>query len=348
MGWDAGVSNATTLHYLAYYPVRSELPTLNSNLINTARAKAAEAIKSAFALREAERKVSMPSSDACPPRYNVHTYKVDWESQTVRMSLVGDRQTIRFAIPDYNAAYAGYPTDTADLLFRNGVWWLHVVVTVPAPDVVPTDQVVGVDLGLAQPAVTSNNRFLGKRARKAIEGRLFHLKRKLQQKGTRSAKRHLKRLRRKQARFRRNTDHILSKQIVASVEPGATIVLENLTDIRKRTKIKRKTETSRRVHSWSFAQLKGFIEYKAEGRGCTVVAVDPRHTSQMCSCCGHTARNNRRSRGRFVCRACGYELHADLNAARTIAAKYHARIAIRDTGGLTVNQPIVSSPIRSG
>jgi putative transposase len=348
MGWDAGVSNATKLHYLAYYPVRSELPTLNSNLINTARAKAAEAIKSAFALREAERKVSMPSSDACPPRYNVHTYKVDWESQTVRMSLVGDRQTIRFAIPDYNAAYAGYPTDTADLLFRNGVWWLHVVVTVPAPDVVPTDQVVGVDLGLAQPAVTSNNRFLGKRAWKAIEGRLFHLKRKLQQKGTRSAKRHLKRLRRKQARFRRNTDHILSKQIVASVEPGATIVLENLTDIRKRTKIKRKTETSRRVHSWSFAQLKGFIEYKAEGRGCTVVAVDPRHTSQMCSCCGHTARNNRRSRGRFVCRACGYELHADLNAARTIAAKYHARIAIRDTGGLTVNQPIVSSPIRSG
>src|SRR5215213_227533 len=208
LGWEAGVSNATKLHYLAYYPVRSELPTLNSNLINTARAKAAEAIKSAFALKKLERVVSMPVSAACSPRYNVHTYKVDWESQTVRMSLVGDRQTIRFAIPDYNAAYAGYPTDTADLLFRNGVWWLHVVVTVPAPDVVPTDQVVGVDLGLAQPAVTSNNRFLGKRAWKAIEGRLFHLKRKLQQKGTRSAKRHLKRLRRKQTRFRRNCDHV--------------------------------------------------------------------------------------------------------------------------------------------
>ncbi len=268
MGWDAGVSNATKLHYLAYYPVRSELPTLNSNLINTARAKAAEAIKSAFALREAERNGQHAVLGRFrPPRYNVHTYKVDWESQTVRMSLVGDRQTIRFAIPDYNAAYAGYPTDTADLLFRNGVWWLHVVVTVPAPDVVPTDQVVGVDLGLAQPAVTSNNRFLGKRAWKAIEGRLFHLKRKLQQRGTRSAKRHLKRLRRKQARFRRNTDHILSKQIVASVEPGATIVLENLTDIRKRTKIKRKTETSRRVHSRSFAQPEGFYRVQSRGTG---------------------------------------------------------------------------------
>jgi putative transposase len=348
IGWEAGVSNATKLHYLAYYPVRSELSALNSNLIKTARAKAAEAIKSAFALRTLERKVSMPLSEACPPRYNMHTYRVDWESQTVRMSLVGDRQTIRFSVPDYSAKYAGYPVDTADLLFRHGQWWLHVVVTIPAPEIDPIDQVVGVDLGIVRPAVTSNNRFLGKRAWKAVEGRLFHLKRALQKKGSRSAKRHLKRLGHKQARFRRNTDHILSKQIVRSVEPGATIVLENLSDIRKRAKVKRKTEESRRVHSWSFAQLKSFIEYKAEERGCTVVAVDPRHTSQACSRCGHTARNNRRSRGRFVCRKCGFELHADLNAARNIAAKYHAGVARRDAGGLNVNQPIVSSPTRSG
>jgi IS605 OrfB family transposase len=343
LGWDADVANATKLHYLVYYPVKSDHPTLVSDLINQARVKAAEALRSAFALRKAERKVSMPSSDACPPRYNVHTYRLDWESQTVRISTTGGRQTIRFSIPDYSAAYAGYPTDTADLLFRNDSWWLHVVVTVPAPDIAPIDQVVGVDLGMVRPAVTSNNRFLGKRAWKAVEGRLFHLKRKLQQKATKSAKRHLKRVRGKQARFRLNNDHILSKQIVASVEPGATIVLENLTDMRKRSKVKRKTETSRPVHSWSFAQLKSFVEYKAEERGCRVVAVDPRHTSQACSRCGHTARNNRRTRGRFVCRNCGFDLHADLNAARNIAAKYHARVATRDTGGLPVNQPIVSN-----
>jgi IS605 OrfB family transposase len=161
--------------------------------------------------------------------------------------------------------------------------------------------------------------------------------------GTKSAKRHLRKLRRKQARFRRDCDHVLSKQIVQSAQPGATLVLENLTDIRKRSKIRKRTETSRRVHSWSFAQVKGFVAYKAEERGCTVVGVDPRHTSQACSCCGHVARNNRRSRGRFVCRTCGYELHADLNAARNIAAKYHARVARRDPGGLPVNQPIVST-----
>jgi len=334
VGWDAGVGNATKLHYLTYYPVKAEHPTLVSDLIVQARMKAAEALRSAFALQKQNRQVSMPVSAACPPRYNVHTYKLDWESQTVRISTTRERHTIRFDIPEYSQKYAGFPVGTADLMARDGTWWLHVVVTVPAPALEATDAVVGVDLGLTRPAVTSENRFLGKRRWKAIEGRTFHLKRALQKKGTKSAKRHLRRLRYMQARFRRDCDHVLSKQIVQSAEPGSTIVVENLTDIRKRVKAKKRTETKRRIHSWSFAQLRTLIEYKAEERGCRVVAVDPRHTSQQCSRCGHTARNNRRSRGRFVCRACGLELHADLNAARNIAAKYQASVGTSDAGGL--------------
>jgi IS605 OrfB family transposase len=343
VGWKQRIVNGVALHHATYYPLKAEHPTLVSDLIIQARVKATEALKSAFALRKTGRKVGMPQSAACPPRYNVHTYKVDWERQTVRMSTTGGRQTIGFDVPDYCVQYAGYPVDTADLINQDGVWWLHVVVTVPAPAVEPTEEVVGVDLGLAQPAVTSNNQFLGKRVWKDIEGRLFSLKRHLQRRGTRSAKRHLRKVRRKQARFRRDCDHVLSKQIVQSAQPGATIVLENLTDLRKRSKIRKQTKTSRRVHSWSFAQVKRFVEYKAEERGCTVAGVDPRHTSQTCSCCGHVARNNRRSRGRFVCRRCGYELHADLNAARTLAAKYHAGRGTASTGGLPVNQPIVST-----
>jgi len=63
---------------------------------------------------------------------------------------------------------------------------------------------------------------------------------------------------------------------------GATLVLEHLTDIRTRTKTRKQTRTSRKVHRWSFAQLKCFIVYKAEERGCTVAGVDPRHASQTC------------------------------------------------------------------
>jgi predicted transposase len=43
LGWDAELSNATKLHYLVYYPLKSEHPTLVSDLINQARVKAAEA-----------------------------------------------------------------------------------------------------------------------------------------------------------------------------------------------------------------------------------------------------------------------------------------------------------------
>ncbi|HEY3228485.1 MAG TPA: transposase [Roseiflexaceae bacterium] len=343
LGWDTNVSNATKLHFLAYYAVRNALPNLNSNLTNTARAKAAEALRSAFKLRkDPKRTVSQPRSVACPPRYNVHTYRVDWESQTVRMSLVGGRQTIRFRVPDYAAKYVGYRVDTADLIERNGRWWLHVVVTVPPPAVAPTDQIVGVDLGINRPAVTSNNRFLGQRRWKAVEGRYFRLTRALQKSGTKSAKRHLRKVKRHRARFRRDADHVLSKQIVAAAEPGSTLVLENLKDIRKRMQAKRRTQTKRRMHSWPFASLKAKVEYKAEERGCTVVAVDPRHTSQACSRCGHSARNNRRSQSVFKCRKCGFQLNADLNAARNIAAKYRAGGGMSPAGGLR-NQPIVST-----
>jgi putative transposase len=260
----------------------------------------------------------------------------------VRLSLVGGRQTIRFRIPDYAAKYAGNPTATADLIFRDGEWWLHVVVTVPAPNVEPTDQVVGVDLGINRPAVTSTNHFLGQRRWKAVEGRYLKVIRVLQKKGTKSAKRHLRKLKRRKARFRKDADHVLSKQIVAAADTGATIALENLKDIRKQMRAKRRTQTKRRMHSWPFASLKAKIEYKAEERGCTVVAVDPRHTSQACSRCGHSARNNRRSQSVFICGRCGYHLNADLNGARNIAAKYRAGGGISPAGGLC-NQPIVST-----
>jgi putative transposase len=226
---------------------------------------------------------------------------------------------------------------------RDGTWWLHVVVTVPAPEIEPTEQVIGVDLGINRPAVTSTNQFLGMRRWKAVEGRYFKLIRALQKKGTKSAKRHLRKLKRRRSRFRKDADHVLSKQIVAAAEPGSTIVLENLKDIRKRMKAKRRSQTKRQMHSWPFASLKTKIEYKAEEWGCTVVAVDPRHTSQACSRCGHSARNNRRSQSVFKCQKCGYQLNADLNAARNIAAKYRADGGTSPGGGLR-NQPIVSTP----
>ena len=342
LGWEAEIGNATKLHYLVYYPVKAAHPTLVSDLVNQARVKAAEAVRSALTLKRNGRRFGQPRSTACPPRLNKNTYRLDWESQTVRLSTTSGRQTLRYEVPDFAQKYIGGSPDSADLIFRGGLWWLHAVVTVPTPEIDATDDVIGVDLGLAQPAVTSNGWFLGKKAWRNLEARRFKQRRALQAKGTKSAKRRLKMMRRAQARFRRDCDHVLSKRIVQATPPGGTIALENLTNIRKRVTV-RHGQQARRVHGWSFDQIRSFVEYKAEERGCTVVAVDPRHTSQRCPSCGHTARNNRRSRAWFICRKCGYQLHADLVGARNVAAKYRALPSKTGEGGRPVKAPIVGT-----
>lgn len=341
-GWANNERNGVRLHHGTYYPLRERYPALLSDLHCQARVKATEALRSAFILKRRGRKVSCPNSSTCPPRLNKHTFKIDWSERSVRMSTTQGRTTIAFHVPAYAEKYVGAAVLMGDLIQRDGRWWLHIVVDIPAAEVSPSADVVGVDLGIVQPAATSNNRFLGKRRWRAVERRNFNLRRALQAKRTKSAKRHLRIMRRRQARFRRDCDHVLSKQIVECVEPGGTIVLENLRDIRSRVKVRHGAQ-SRRLHSWSFAQLKSFVEYKAEERGVKVVGVDPRHTSQTCSSCGHVARNNRRSRGDFWCRQCGYRTHADRNGARNIAAKYLASVGISDPGGASVKGPIVGN-----
>jgi putative transposase len=60
------------------------------------------------------------------------------------------------------------------------------------------------------------------------------------------------------------------------------------------------------------------LSAKAESAGRTVIAIDPRHTSQRCAQCGHTEAGNRVTQAEFRCLACGHQAHADVNAARNI------------------------------
>jgi IS605 OrfB family transposase len=247
-------------------------------------------------------------------------------------------------VPKHARQYIGSKVCSADLCERNGRNFLHLVVWLPAPVVDPCEEVIGVDLGLNRPAVTSNRVFLGDRRWKEQERRLFRLRRQLQKKGSKSAQRHLKKLSGQLFRQRKDHDHVLSKRLVQHATPGSTIVLENLSNIRERV-THRKGEGQRRMHSWSFAQFHRFVAYKAEARGIEVVKVDPRHTSQTCSRCGHQARNNRRSQSLFLCRNCGYCCNADLNASYNIRDKHLACLASFGTslaGGLPVKQAIVS------
>lgn len=342
IGWERGLANGVALHRLTYYDLRRLYPELPAQLVCSSRIRATEALKCARSNRKQGRKVSRPHSKGLPIRYDVRSFRPFIEKGYFGLSTVAGRLPVAFSMNPHARALLGQAAaiNSADLIARNGAFWLHVCISLPAVVVPATDEVVGIDLGLNRPAVTSHNRFLGQRRWKAIERRYFRLCRKLQAKGTRSARRHLRRLRGKVGRFRRDCDHVLSKRLVQSVSPGATLVVENLTNLRSRAK-QRGQVARRRLHTWSFAQLRGFLEYKAEQQGCRVEGVSPHHTSQRCSRCGFTHKRNRKTLARFVCRECGFELNADLNGARNVAWKYLAGVGMPDAGGLPVNQPHV-------
>ncbi len=332
-GWLNSQKNGVKLHHATYYTVKELCKGLVSDLIVQARMKATEALRSAFARKKAGRKASQPRSNLCPARYNVHTYKLNWQNSTVNLATSpGNRLVIGFSIAGYATKYVGLSVDTADLIYRKGSLWLHVVVSVPEVEFVDSGETIEVDLGLTHPAVTSKRKFLGTRHWKEVDRRYFRTKRCLQSKGTKSAKRHLRKLAGKKMRFRRDCDHVLSKRIVQSATSGATIVIENLTEIRSRARL-RKGEGQRRLHSWSFAQLRSLLSYKAEEAGMKVVAIDPRHTSQTCSRCGYQSRSNRTKQSRFLCKECSYQLNADLNASYNIRDKHLASLGISLAGG---------------
>ncbi|CAB1129488.1 protein of unknown function [Candidatus Hydrogenisulfobacillus filiaventi] len=146
------------------------------------------------------------------------------------------------------------------------------------------------------------------------------LRQRLQQKGTKSAKRLLKKRRRKEHRFATDVNHRIAKRLVAKAkDTGRGIALEDLTGIRDRITVKKAQR--RRQHSWAFYQLRTFVSYKAKLAGVPVALVDPRNTSRTCPLCGLIDKRNRPDQAHFRCIGCGFAGPADTIAAGNIARR---------------------------
>ncbi|MEP6774704.1 MAG: transposase, partial [Chloroflexota bacterium] len=152
----------------------------------------------------------------------------------------------------------------------------------------------------------------------SIRHRNARLRAKLQSKGTKAAKRLLRKRRRKEGRFANHVNHVISKGIVREAKAlGQGIALENLSGIRDRVTVR--VSHRRTLHSWAFYQLRQHITYKAILAGVPVALIDPRNTSRMCSECGYTDKANRPSQSLFLCRQCQFSALADYNAAVNIS-----------------------------
>ncbi|HEY4385606.1 MAG TPA: hypothetical protein VGN34_14195, partial [Ktedonobacteraceae bacterium] len=152
--------------------MRHQYPDLPAQLVCAARVKATEAVKSALDRKKKGRKTGVPRSRLAAIRYDVRSYWVKWENMTARLATVAGRVLLGFTVPDYACKYIGGRVCSADLCSRKGRFTLHVVVTLPDPNVAPSGEVIGVDLGLNRPAVTSNRHFLGERRWKEQERRI--------------------------------------------------------------------------------------------------------------------------------------------------------------------------------
>jgi IS605 OrfB family transposase len=322
--WDEDITNINTAHHRVYGQTREQFG-LGAQLAVCARAKVVEAIKA----------VKAKKRDTCPTfgprgsiRYDARTYRL-MSLDRVSLNTVEGRVVCRLLL---GARQHGMLVDPvweiggADLVWRAGVYYLHVTQSRAAPEeATPEGGTLGVDLGIVALATDSEGeQFTGKVIR-IVRGRYHRRRQRLQKVGTKNAKRRLRQMRRRESRFQSDTNHCIGKQLVqkAAVARKA-LALEDLSGIRERTAVQRAHRYER--HSWAFFQLRAYITYKAAQVGVPVHLVDPRNTSRTCSACGHCEKANRKSQESFLCQRCGFTLNADFNAALNSSRKEWAAV----------------------
>jgi IS605 OrfB family transposase len=309
IGFEAGVFSQPSIHSRCYAAIRERFG-LSAQMAVRAIGKAVEA----FATLKAKGRKECPTFK---PRGAV-TYDQRILSfkglDKVSLWALGGRMIVPLIHGEYQGQRFDRMKGQVDLVYRGGKFFLYATVDVPEDAPIEPKDFLGVDLGIVNLAADSDGTTYSGEDVERVRRRHHRNRKRGQSKGTRGAKKRLKRLARREANFRRHVNHCISKTIVSRAkDTGRGIVLEDLKGIRDRTTVRAR---DRAKHlGWSFFQLRSFVEYKAALVGVPVVTVDPRNTSRTCSVCGYCDKANRKTRDSFLCLHCGYSAMADLNAA---------------------------------
>jgi IS605 OrfB family transposase len=315
VAFEQRTANKIRLQKLVYYTIRRKYG-LSAQLTIRAISKVAEAYK-----RDKKTKPFFRKDGAIVYDQRILSWKgVD----RVSITTLKGRAIIPVKYGVYQAERFDRIRGQSDLIVRDKTFYLAAIVDIPEPPTYDAKEWLGVDLGVRNIATDSDGQTWSGNKVNGMRKRHAKLRAKLQSLGTKSAKRLFKKRSRKESRFARDMNHVISKRLVAKAKDTERgIALEDLTGIHSRITVHKHQRRSQ--HSWSFYQLRMFIEYKGKLNGVPIRFVDPRNTSRTCPNCGTVDKRNRDGE-HFQCVNCGFVGFAD-------------HIAAINIGRVVVNQP---------
>lgn len=324
VAWATRTFGKFQLQKLVYRDVRDRFG-LTAQVVIRCIAKVAEAYK----LDRNTRRTFKPLGSIA---YDARILSWKLAAQQVSIWTVAGRQKLPFVCHPRAIELLQGERGESDLCLIDGEFYLFTACEVAEPAPADVQDFVGVDLGIKNIAADSDGHLYAGKQVNGLRYRHARLRQKLQRKGTHATRRLLKKRRHKEARFARQENHRIAKELVGRAkDTGRGIALEDLKGLRDRVTVRK---AQRRQHSsWSFNDLRQKIEYKARLAGVPVICVDPRNTSRTCPVCGCIDKRNRPQQSTFSCVSCGHSAHADTNAAENIRRA-------------AVNQPYIPTPPR--
>lgn len=251
---DPKIKNKNPIQAEVYKTVRQQF-NLSANLAIGACAIGASNRKIA-ALKQHRVKAFQPTTSA---DYHARIFSYPEKHQTVSLSTIAGRALrVKLVLGDDQIGKLKEKTPTSATLskHRDAQLYIHIQLKDQAPDPQKSEDIMGVDLGRRDIGVISRGENWSGENITKVRDRFSKVRHRLQKKGTKGAKRLLKRLSGREKRYQIWVNHNISQQII----PRA---IEELTGIRDRTFTQPRNKTERRIsNSWAFHQLRQFLEYK--------------------------------------------------------------------------------------